>query len=51
MWRMALASLVFLVCISGCGKGHRCTCGCEKTGKCVCPNCSVGCGFIEEEKK
>src|SRR5690348_11934201 len=26
---------------------HRCTCGCEVTGQCVCPNCSVGCGFLK----
>jgi hypothetical protein len=25
-----------------------CQCGCEKTGQCLCPNCSVGCGFLPE---
>lgn len=30
--------------------GHRCVCGCEETGQCKCPNCSVGCGFIEGKK-
>lgn len=45
---IALVMLYFLgplVLPSG-PQPHPCTCGCEVTGHCVCPNCSVGCGFL-----